>query len=134
MLVKVDDNTVTNAVADGHFDSIANSPRFAISMGAELVYSARSVLLLASGSRKTGPISESVLGPVTTAVPISYGQRFVADGGVLTYVIDEDAAATLLNRRAEVEERGVIVDMREEPYDRVADLEFHRSPVTGHLR
>jgi len=39
--VKLDHNTVQNAVADGHFPSIKESPRYAISMGAELVYKAK---------------------------------------------------------------------------------------------
>ena len=34
MLVKLDDNTVANAVADGHFPSEKESPRYAVTMGA----------------------------------------------------------------------------------------------------
>ena len=52
LLIKLDDNTVLNAVADGHFCSKEESPRYAISMGAELIYQARTVVLLASGKRK----------------------------------------------------------------------------------
>jgi glucosamine-6-phosphate deaminase len=55
LLVRLDDNTVANAVSDGHFASREESPRYAISMGVELVYRARTVLLLAIGSRKTAP-------------------------------------------------------------------------------
>ncbi|MBF4509591.1 MAG: 6-phosphogluconolactonase [Aeromicrobium sp.] len=114
LLVKLDDSTVGNAVADGHFDSVEDSPRYAISMGAELVYQARSVVLVANGSRKTGPVAESVLGDVTPDVPISYGQDYVARGGDLVYVLDEAAAAGLLARRDEVEARGYeIVDKRQ---------------------
>jgi len=36
LLVKLDDNTVDNAVKDGHFTTKDESPRYAISMGAEL--------------------------------------------------------------------------------------------------
>jgi glucosamine-6-phosphate deaminase len=114
LLVKLDDSTVGNAVADGHFDSVEDSPRYAISMGAELVYQARSVVLVANGSRKTGPVAESVLGDVPPDVPISYGQDYVARGGDLVYVLDEAAAAGLLARRDEVEARGYeIVDKRQ---------------------
>jgi glucosamine-6-phosphate deaminase len=114
LLVKLDDNTVENAVADGHFASVGDSPRYAISMGAELVYEAATVVLVANGSRKTGPVAESVLGPVTPDVPICYGQPFCDKGGRLIYVLDEAAAAELLARRDEVEARGYeIVDMRE---------------------
>lgn len=113
LLVKLDDSTVSNAVADGHFSSIEESPRYAISMGAELVYEASAVVLVANGSRKTGPVAESVLGEVTPEVPISYGQKYAARGGNLTYVLDEAAGAELLARRAEVEAKGYeIVDMR----------------------
>jgi glucosamine-6-phosphate deaminase len=135
LLVRLDDNTVENAVADGHFPTIADGPRYAISMSADLVYRARTVVLLANGARKTGPIAESVLGPVTCEVPVSYGQTFVEKGGRLVYVLDETAAADLLARRAEVEARGYeIVDLRTEPCGRVADLTFARDPHSGHLR
>jgi glucosamine-6-phosphate deaminase len=113
LLVKLDDSTVGNAVADGHFPSIEDSPRYAISMGAELVYEARTVVLVANGSRKTGPVAESILGDVTPDVPISYGQKYAAQGGNLFYVLDEAAAAELLARRGEAEAKGYeIVDMR----------------------
>ncbi|MBN2840609.1 MAG: 6-phosphogluconolactonase [Coriobacteriia bacterium] len=113
LLVRLDDNTVENAVADGHFASLEDSPRYAISMGAELVYQAKTVVLVANGPRKTGPVAESVLGAVTCDVPISYGQSFIAGGGNLVYVLDEAAAAELLERRAEVEAKGIeLIDMR----------------------
>ncbi len=51
LLVKLDDNTVANAVKDGHFPSKEKSPGYAISMGAELVYKARKIVLLANGKR-----------------------------------------------------------------------------------
>jgi len=74
LLVKLDDNTVENAVADGHFARKADSPRHAISMGAELVYEAKCVVLLASGKRKAEPVATSLLEDPTDAVPISHGQ------------------------------------------------------------
>lgn len=132
LLVKLDDNTVENAVNDGHFPTVADSPRYAISMGAELVYEARTVVLLANGSRKTGPVAESVLGDVTCAVPISYGQRYVAGGGNLIYVLDQEAAAGVLAQRDAVAAKGgVIVDWRGESYPRVADLAFCRDTDCG---
>lgn len=134
LLVKLDDNTVENAVADGHFPSREVSPWYAISMGAELIYEARTVVLLANGARKTGPVAESVLGEVTCDVPISYGQRYASGGGNLVYVLDEAAAADVLAQRAAVEARGCeVVDHRGEPYGRVADLAFVRDAETGLL-
>ncbi|MBM3146523.1 MAG: 6-phosphogluconolactonase [Actinobacteria bacterium] len=132
LLVQLDDNTVENAVADGHFPTREDSPRYAISMGAELVYEARKVVLLANGARKTGPVAESILGEVTCEVPISYGRRYVAGGGDLEYVLDDAAAAEVLARQDEVAAKGCrIVDHRGEPYSRVADLAFCRDAASG---
>lgn len=115
LLVRLDDNTVGNAVADGHFASIEDSPRYAISMGAELVYEAQTVVLVANGARKTGPVAEAILGDVTPDVPISYGQRFSTHGGTMVYVLDEAAAADVLARRADVEAKGYeLIDRRGE--------------------
>lgn len=84
--------------------------------GAEVVYEARIVVLLASGSRRTGPVADSVLGEVTCDVPISYGQIHAARGGSLNYALDETAASELLGRRAEAEAKGCeIIDLREKP-------------------
>jgi glucosamine-6-phosphate deaminase len=116
LLLKLDDSTVENAVRDGHFPSKEKSPWYAISMGTELVYEAPTIVLLANGSRKTGPVAESVLGEVTCDVPISYGQKYAGNGGTLVYVLDEAAAAELLARRAEVQAKGYqIIDLRDEP-------------------
>lgn len=112
LLVKLDDNTVANAVADGHFATEEDSPRYAISMGAELVYRARTVLLLANGARKAEPVAASLAGDVSAAVPISYGQQYARDGGEMVYVIDEAAAAGVLARRTQIEARGVDIDDR----------------------
>jgi len=132
LLVQLDDDTVENAVADGHFPTREDGPRYAVSMGAELVYEARKVVLLANGARKTGPVAESILGDVTCEVPISYGQRYVAGGGDLVYVLDEAAASEALTRQDEVAAKGCrIVDHRGEPYPLVADLAFCRDAGSG---
>ena len=107
MLVKLDDNTVANAVADGHFASKEESPCYAISMGAELVYQAKTVVLLANGERKKESVTRSLLDEPTPEVPISYGQTYAAKGGNLYYVIDTIAAQDLLASRAALEKKGV---------------------------
>lgn len=113
LLVRLDENTACNAVDDGHFPCIDDCPRYAISMGAELVYEAATVVLVANGIRKTGPVAESVLGAVTADVPISYGQRYAEGGGNLIYVLDEAAAGELLARVPEAQARGCkVIDMR----------------------
>jgi glucosamine-6-phosphate deaminase len=132
LLLKLDEDTVGNAVLDGHFPTKEDSPWYAISMGAELVYEARTVVLLASGARKTGPVLESILGDVSCDVPISYGQRQVADGGDLIYVLDEAAAAGVLSHEAEVRAKGCeIVDRRGESCEPVQALAFTRNADTG---
>lgn len=107
MLVKLDDNTIANAVKDGHFAAAGDSPNYAITMGAELVYQARTVLLLANGERKTAPVAQSLLGEVTPEIPISYGRKYAEKGGNLIYVIDRIAAKELLAHRKELKNKGI---------------------------
>jgi len=134
LLVSLDDNTIANAVADGHFAAAEDAPHFAVSMGAELLFRARRVLLVANGARKTGPVAEAVLGEITPDVPLSYGQRYVAEGGDLTFVLDATAAADLLADPDALAARGVeLVDHRGEPYRPLAEVTFVRSADTGLL-
>ncbi len=107
MLVKLDDNTVANSVADGHFASKEECPCYAVSMGAELVYQAGTVVLLANGERKVESVARSLLDEPTPDVPISYGQIYSANGGNLYYVIDKIAARELLASRSALEKKGV---------------------------
>ena len=112
MLVKLDDNTVANAVADRHFPSAKESPRYAVTMGAELVYQAKTVLLLACGERKVEPVAESLLGDPTPDVPISYGQKYSEKGGNLVYIVDKIVGQPLLaNKKALKQKRIKIQDL-----------------------
>lgn len=99
LLIKLDDNTVLNAVSDGHFRSKKESPRYAISMGAELIYQAKTVVLLASGKRKIEPIAESLLGDLTPNIPISYGQKYAEKGGNMIYVVDKIVGRQLISNK-----------------------------------
>ncbi len=110
LLVRLGDNTVANAVADGHFPSEEASPRYAVTMGAELVYQARQVVLLASGARKTVPVAESLLMDPTPDVPISYGQVYSARGGNLMYVVDRVAGEELLANTLSLEKKGIVLE------------------------
>ena len=110
LLVRLDDNTVANAVADGHFARQEDSPLYAVSMGAELVYRAKCVVLLASGKRKAEPVAASLLDDPSPAVPISYGQLYARRGGDMIYIVDRDAARDVLDRRAAVEARGIRIE------------------------
>jgi glucosamine-6-phosphate deaminase len=107
MLVKLDDNTVANAVADGHFASKKESPRYAVSMGAELVYQARTVVLLASGERKIEPVAESLLGDPTPDIPISYGQKYAEKGGNMVYVVDKIVGKELIANKKALKQKGI---------------------------
>jgi glucosamine-6-phosphate deaminase len=110
LLVRLDDNTVANAVTDGHFASREESPRYAISMGVELVYRAKTVLLLASGGRKTDPLAESLLEDPSPMVPISYGTVFAQNGGRLIYVIDRAAGKKILEQTDRIRQTGIKIE------------------------
>jgi glucosamine-6-phosphate deaminase len=112
LLVKLDENTVDNAVADGHFASRDQSPCYAVTMGAELIYRAGTVVLLASGARKRRPVALSLLEDPTPDIPISYGRIYGRNGGDMIYIIDRSAAEELLAnqdtlRRTHVEIRDI---------------------------
>ena len=110
LLVKLDENTVANAVQDGHFPSKEQSPWYAISMGVELVYGAKTVLLLANGDRKADPVAESLLDDPTPLVPISYGQIFSQRGGNMIYVIDKAAAKKVLENADRISQRDIAIE------------------------
>ncbi|MDI9613229.1 MAG: 6-phosphogluconolactonase [Acidobacteriota bacterium] len=110
LLVKLDDNTVHNAVVDGHFASRSESPTYAVTMGAELVYRAKSVLLLANGKRKADAIAKALFMEPDCSVPISYGHTFARSGGNMIFVVDRLAAAGFLGREAQLRERGIDVE------------------------
>lgn len=112
LLVQLDDDTVRNAVADGHFATEEECPRFAVSMGAELVYEARHVLFLASGERKRAPVTRSLLEDASPEVPVSYGQIYAQRGGDLVYVVDEAAGADLLGSASVLADRNVELEDR----------------------
>ncbi|MGC9324051.1 MAG: 6-phosphogluconolactonase [Desulfomonilia bacterium] len=132
LLVKLDENTIANAVADGHFSSRDQSPLYALSMGAEQVYRAKTVVLLANGTRKAGPVAESLLDKPNPAVPISYGQIYARHGGNMIYIIDREAAGTILSRASELSSRGITLrDISDQTAKRrVEELAFRRDPDT----
>ncbi|MBN1276057.1 MAG: 6-phosphogluconolactonase [Deltaproteobacteria bacterium] len=110
LLVRLDDNTVLNAVEDGHFPSTEQSPKYALSMGAEQVYKAGTVILLANGTRKSDPVAESLLGEPTPHIPISYGQIHARNGGLMIYIIDKMAATALLKSVSGIDERRILIE------------------------
>ena len=134
LLVKLDGNTIENAIRDGNFTSREESPQYAVSMGTELVYKAGTVLLLANGARKTAPMAEALLGEMSCDVPVSYGQKYAAEGGEMLYVLDEAAAEDLLRAQDALRATGcALIDLRDEPYEKVEHLCFARNPETNRL-
>ncbi len=110
MLIKLDENTIKNSVIDGHFPSVKDCPNYAISMGAELVYQARNVILLANGERKIESVTRSLLEKATPEVPISYGQKYIDSRDTLTYVLDRIAARDLLANKGALKEKKIIIE------------------------
>lgn len=133
LLVKLDDNTITHAVTDGHFAAKEDSPQYAVSMGASLIYKARTVLLVANGKRKADAVAEALLMEPNCSVPISYGHVLAKQGGRMIFVLDRQAAATVLDQADQLRERGIELDDRSSQHAsvRVADLKFSRDPATG---
>jgi len=112
LLVKLDENTIQNAVKDGHFKSIEEAPHYAVSMGAGLVYEAPMILLLANGERKRETIAGSLLGPVTPDLPISFSQEY-AKKGKMIYILDELAAKNILGKESTLSSKGIYLsDLR----------------------
>ncbi len=123
LLVKLDDNTIENAVRDGHFKSREKAPRYAVSLGAGGVFKyAKNVLLLAYGQRKTEPIAESLLENVNPNIPISGLQHFAQqEGKRVIYVLDEEAAAGLKGNDEKLEKKGInVIDLTANPYQAIA--------------
>ena len=112
LLIKLDNNTVDNAVNDGHFATKDESPRYAISMGAELVYKAKAVILLANGERKVESVTKSLLNDPTPDIPISYGQIYSKNGGNLTYVLDKIAGRELLANKELLKKKGIEIEIK----------------------
>jgi len=135
LLVKLDDNTVANAVSDGHFSSSSDCPLYAVSMGAELVFEARTVVLLADGARKVEPVARALLGDVTTEVPLSFCQEFSRRGGELVCFVDRVVGGELLKNRDLLSARGIVVDDRSDvpAAVKVCDIKFFRDPESGRL-
>lgn len=133
LLVKLDENTVSNAVEDGHFTRKEDSPWYAVSMGTELVYRAQGVILLANGSRKAEPVAESLLKDPSPTVPISYSQIFSKKGGKMIYVIDRAAAGHLWGKIDELKQRGIEVEDISDGHasQKAGDLKFSRDTETG---
>jgi glucosamine-6-phosphate deaminase len=133
LVVKLDENTIANAVLDGHFSSRESCPLYAVSMGAELVYSAKTVLLLANGARKADAVAEALLRGPASSVPISYGHLLAQRGGHMVFVVDRLAAAGIMEKTDTLRKHGIELEDRssQKATVAVADLQFFRDAQTG---
>lgn len=119
ILVKLDEQTIIDAVKDNHFPSREEAPQYTLSLSATgVVNLCKNVLVLASGSRKTEPVSKSLLGGITPDVPISILQRYASHNGTFSnrkaiYVVDQAAAAGIIGYERELANKGITVqDLR----------------------
>lgn len=135
LLVRLDENTITNAVVDGHFSSRETCPLYAVSMGAELVYQAKTVLLLANGQRKVDAIAGALLRGPHCSMPISYGHILSQRGGRMIFVIDRLAAAGIMEKEDQLRKHGIDLEDRSSGNAKVAvaDLQFSRDARTGKI-
>ncbi len=74
-----------------YFDSVADVPKYAYSMGLASITSADKILLLAYGENKAEAIAQAINGPVTEEVPASILQNHEN----VTFILDEGAASKL---------------------------------------
>jgi glucosamine-6-phosphate deaminase len=74
-----------------YFESVADVPKYAYSMGLASITSADKILLLAYGENKADAIAEAINGPVTEEVPASILQNHEN----VTFILDEGAASKL---------------------------------------
>ncbi len=132
ILIKLDENTISNAVTDGHFSSRQECPLYAVSMGAELIYKAKTVLLLANGKRKADTVADALLMEPDCSVPISYGHVLSQKGGNMIFVVDRLAAARIMEEADQIRKRGIELEDRssEGASVSVANLQFSRNPET----
>lgn len=73
------------------FDNVEDVPRSAITMGIKTIFSAKKIILIASGASKSQAIAKTVSGKITPQVPASILQ--LHDN--VTVIIDRDAAEEL---------------------------------------
>jgi glucosamine-6-phosphate deaminase len=89
-LVDLHPITIVDAAKD--FGDESKVIRRALTMGVATILAARSVLILAFGAGKAGPVAEALTGPICSQCPASLLQSIP---GKVTWMIDEPAAAGL---------------------------------------
>ena len=109
LLVKLDERTLEEWAAGSPAFSEEESPRFAVTMGAQSIFSASMVLLIASGRKKSRPVFRALLEEPTADVPLSYCQRYTAGEGTMICILDRDAAGEIIREEKTLQDRSVEV-------------------------
>ncbi|GGG54163.1 glucosamine-6-phosphate deaminase [Paenibacillus radicis (ex Gao et al. 2016)] len=81
----------TRAANSRYFESLAEVPEYAITMGVGPIMKARQLLLIVRGEDKAAVLKKALLGPITTQCPASLLQLHPQ----LTVLLDEGAAKEL---------------------------------------
>jgi len=68
------------------------------------------VVLLANGERKIESVTRSLLGEITSEIPISYGQKYAENGGNLIYVLDRVAGRELLAKKDQLTNKKIEIE------------------------
>ncbi len=88
-LVALDENTIEDN--SRFFDSSADVPRFALSMGVATILEAKEIIFLATGAKKADVVAKALEGPVTSMITASALQLHPK----VTAILDEDASDSL---------------------------------------
>jgi glucosamine-6-phosphate deaminase len=86
-------HAVTRADAAREFGSEDRVIRQALTLGVATIVSARSILLLATGSHKANAVAQALTGPITAQLPASLLQSAAPK---VTWMLDQSAAAGLV--------------------------------------
>jgi len=91
-LVKLAESTIKDN--SRFFEKEEDVPRFAITMGAQTIFEAKRILLLASGENKAEAVAKFIEGPITPQITASVLQKHPD-----TIVILDEAAASKLKKQ-----------------------------------
>jgi glucosamine-6-phosphate deaminase len=91
--ITLDDASRRQQVGEGHFASIADVPRTAITVTIPALLRARRVLAIVPEARKAGAVQHALDGPITTDCPASILRR----AAHATLYLDERSAANVSN-------------------------------------
>ena len=90
-IVKLDTACKMQQVKEGHFPSLEAVPAYALTLTVPALMTARNVICLAPEKRKSVPVRDALLGPISTACPASFLRRQPQ----ATLLLDTDSAALL---------------------------------------